>query len=222
MDRHRGHRRDAEGEIQSNRAQRRPGLQRRHQEARLLRRADPRRLRAFHTWKSLVEKAGMTDGRPAARRGMPILDFFKPVQDNLRKQGERNIYGLGIQVTANGVDPIAPSMRSCSPMAARTSSRRRASSISTTEVREAAVKASNISLGLTATAMCRRARQLERRRRQQRIPRQADGDGCRRHNLDRGRDQGKAKRIYRRDRDRWPAVQQRRQADDCIIAMSTR
>src|SRR5205823_6021131 len=33
------------------------------------------------------------------------FDFFKKVQDNLRKQGERKVYGLGFQVTANGVDP---------------------------------------------------------------------------------------------------------------------
>src|SRR5215510_16176506 len=45
MDRNRGRRRDAEGKIQSNRPERSPSLQRRHEEARLLRRADPRRLR---------------------------------------------------------------------------------------------------------------------------------------------------------------------------------
>jgi multiple sugar transport system substrate-binding protein len=33
------------------------------------------------------------------------FDFFKKVQDNLRKQGERKVYGIGFQVTANGVDP---------------------------------------------------------------------------------------------------------------------
>src|SRR5260370_30955288 len=33
------------------------------------------------------------------------FDFFKKVQDNLRKQGERKVYSLGFQVTANGVDP---------------------------------------------------------------------------------------------------------------------
>ena len=35
------------------------------------------------------------------------FDFYKKVQDNLRKKGERKIYGLGFQVTANGVDPAA-------------------------------------------------------------------------------------------------------------------
>src|SRR6266481_653316 len=57
-----------------------------------------------HTWKSLVEKAGMKMAdRP--RTWDAYFDFYKKVQDNLRKQGERRIYGLGFQVTANGVDP---------------------------------------------------------------------------------------------------------------------
>jgi multiple sugar transport system substrate-binding protein len=59
-----------------------------------------------HTWKSLVEKAGMTMAdRPKTWNG--YFDFYKKVQDNLRKKGERKIYGLGFQVTANGVDPAA-------------------------------------------------------------------------------------------------------------------
>src|SRR5262249_7056032 len=36
-----------------------------------------------------------------------FLDFFMPVQDNLRKQGMRKVYAYGYQLTANGVDPIA-------------------------------------------------------------------------------------------------------------------
>src|SRR5262252_144903 len=60
----------------------------------------------FHIWRPLVEKAGykisdMPDTWDA------FLDFFKPVQDSLRKQGMRNIYAYGYQLTANGVDPIA-------------------------------------------------------------------------------------------------------------------
>ena len=35
-----------------------------------------------------------------------FIDFFKPVQDKLRAQGMRNVYALGYQLTANGVDPI--------------------------------------------------------------------------------------------------------------------
>src|SRR5215468_5219267 len=59
-----------------------------------------------HTWKSLVEKAGMNVAeRP--RTWNAYFDFYKRVQDNLRKNGERRVYGLGFQVTANGVDPAA-------------------------------------------------------------------------------------------------------------------
>ena len=57
-----------------------------------------------HIWKSLVEKAGMkTEDLP--KTWDAYFDFFKKVQDNLRKQGERKVYGLGFQVTSNGVDP---------------------------------------------------------------------------------------------------------------------
>jgi multiple sugar transport system substrate-binding protein len=60
----------------------------------------------FHIWKSLVEKGG------AKISDIPntwdaFLDFFKPVQDSLRKQGMRNVYAYGYQLTANGGDPIA-------------------------------------------------------------------------------------------------------------------
>jgi len=59
-----------------------------------------------HTWKSLVEKADMKMAdRPRTWDG--YFDFYKKVQDNLRKKGERKVYGLGFQVTANGVDPAA-------------------------------------------------------------------------------------------------------------------
>jgi len=59
-----------------------------------------------HTWKSLVERAGMNLAeRP--RTWNAYFDFYKKVQDNLRKKGERKVYGLGFQVSANGVDPAA-------------------------------------------------------------------------------------------------------------------
>jgi multiple sugar transport system substrate-binding protein len=55
----------------------------------------------FHTWNSLVEKAGykiadvpkMWDAR---------WDFFKPMQKKLRDQGMRGIYALGLQPTTTG------------------------------------------------------------------------------------------------------------------------
>jgi multiple sugar transport system substrate-binding protein len=57
-----------------------------------------------HIWRPLVEKAGLKiEDMP--KTWDAYFDFFKKVQDNLRKQGERKVYGLGFQVTANGVDP---------------------------------------------------------------------------------------------------------------------
>jgi multiple sugar transport system substrate-binding protein len=60
----------------------------------------------FHIWNSLVEKAGykLAD---APKTWDAFWDFFKPVQDGLRKQGRRGVYGLGMQVSANGDDPNA-------------------------------------------------------------------------------------------------------------------
>jgi multiple sugar transport system substrate-binding protein len=60
----------------------------------------------FHIWGSLVEKAGYKIS-DLPNTWDAFLDFFMPVQDNLRKQGMRNIYAYGYQLTANGVDPIA-------------------------------------------------------------------------------------------------------------------
>ena len=57
-----------------------------------------------HIWGSLVEKAGLRI-EDIPKTWDAYFDFFKKVQDNLRKQGERKVYGLGFQVTANGVDP---------------------------------------------------------------------------------------------------------------------
>jgi multiple sugar transport system substrate-binding protein len=58
----------------------------------------------IHMWRSLVEKAGyqMSD---LPKTWDAFFDFFKEVQKKLRAQGMRRVYGLGFQVTANGVDP---------------------------------------------------------------------------------------------------------------------
>ena len=57
-----------------------------------------------HIWKPLVEKAGykMED---IPKTWDAYYHFFKGVQKKLRAQGMRNVYGLGFQITANGVDP---------------------------------------------------------------------------------------------------------------------
>jgi multiple sugar transport system substrate-binding protein len=57
-----------------------------------------------HVWRSLVEKAGFTF-EDIPRTWDAYYDFFKEVQKKLRAQGVRNVYGLGFQVTTNGVDP---------------------------------------------------------------------------------------------------------------------
>jgi len=59
----------------------------------------------FHIWKSLVEKSGQKVA-DIPNTWDAFLDFFRPVQDGLRQRGARNIYGLGYQLTATGVDPI--------------------------------------------------------------------------------------------------------------------
>jgi multiple sugar transport system substrate-binding protein len=57
-----------------------------------------------HIWRPLVEKAGYKiDDIP--KTWDAFYDFFKGVQKKLRDQGARNVYGLGFQVTTNGVDP---------------------------------------------------------------------------------------------------------------------
>ena len=60
----------------------------------------------FHVWKSLVEAAGykLAD---TPKTWDAFWDFFKPVQDRLRAQGKRGVYGIGMQISANGVDPNA-------------------------------------------------------------------------------------------------------------------
>src|SRR6266478_768522 len=57
-----------------------------------------------HVWKQLVEKAGykMSD---IPKTWDAYYDFFKGVQKGLRAKGMRNVYGLGLNVTTNGVDP---------------------------------------------------------------------------------------------------------------------
>ncbi len=58
----------------------------------------------FHVWGNLVEKAGYK------RSDIPktwdaFLNFFRPVQDKLRAQGMRHIYGLGLEISTVGDDP---------------------------------------------------------------------------------------------------------------------
>jgi multiple sugar transport system substrate-binding protein len=55
----------------------------------------------FHIWGHLVEKAGfkLSD---APKTWDAFHDFFKPVQDALRKQGMRKVYAMGMSLTTVG------------------------------------------------------------------------------------------------------------------------
>jgi multiple sugar transport system substrate-binding protein len=57
-----------------------------------------------HVWRPLVEKAGYKI-EDIPKTWDAYYDFFKEVQKKLRAQGDRKIYGLGLQVTTNGNDP---------------------------------------------------------------------------------------------------------------------
>ena len=57
-----------------------------------------------HIWKPLVEKAGYKI-EDIPKTWDAYYGFFKDVQKKLREQGVRNVFGLGFQVTTNGVDP---------------------------------------------------------------------------------------------------------------------
>jgi len=57
-----------------------------------------------HIWRPLVEKAGYKI-EDIPKTWDAFYDFFKEVQKGLRGHGVRNVYGLGLNVTTNGVDP---------------------------------------------------------------------------------------------------------------------
>jgi multiple sugar transport system substrate-binding protein len=59
----------------------------------------------FRFWRSLVEKSGHKVSE-IPNTFNAFNDFFRPVQDGLRKQGMRNVYAAGYQLTATGVDPV--------------------------------------------------------------------------------------------------------------------
>jgi multiple sugar transport system substrate-binding protein len=59
----------------------------------------------FHIWKSLVEKSGHKIA-DIPKTWDAFWEFFRPVQDGLRKAGMRTVYASGLQLTATGVDPV--------------------------------------------------------------------------------------------------------------------
>ncbi len=61
-------------------------------------------VRPFHIGGARVEKSGHKIA-DIPNTWDARWNFFKGVQKSLREQGMRNVYGLGLQVTTNGVDP---------------------------------------------------------------------------------------------------------------------
>src|SRR5437762_13580793 len=57
-----------------------------------------------HIWRPLVEKAGYKI-EEIPKTWDAFYDFFKEVQKRLKAQGVRNVFGLGLNTTTNGVDP---------------------------------------------------------------------------------------------------------------------
>ena len=146
----------------------------------------------FHVWNSLVEKAGfkLSD---APKTWDAFWDFFKPMQAKLRDAGMRNIYALGMQCTTTGPNDgnnlfhhflIANGGNGIVTKDGKVH-------LDDPQVKEAAIKAIDIHYqGLQGRLRAAGGAELERRRRQQRLPLEAVRDGFRRHDLDRGRDQG--------------------------------
>ena len=159
----------------------------------------------FHIWRSLVEKGGYKIS-DIPNTWDAFLDFFKPVQDKLRAQGMRNIYAYGYQLTANGNDPIVTFNAFLIAYGGKdlvTPDGRLHTD--DPQVRAAAVQGDRAADHPLQGRLCAaELRQLERRRRQQRLSFQADGDGFRRHDLDRDRAL-RQERTIRRHRDPRPA-----------------
>jgi multiple sugar transport system substrate-binding protein len=139
----------------------------------------------FHIWKSLVEKGG-SKVSDIPKTWDAFLDFFKPVQDGLRKQGMRNVYAYGYQLTTTGVDPIV-TFRSPGPMAGPRLRRRQAPKRRSQGAGGGDQGNRQDDDAVQGRLRAAGGRQLERCRRQQRLPLEADGDGFRRDDFDRGR-----------------------------------
>ena len=130
----------------------------------------------FHIWNSLVEKAGykLSD---APKTWDAFWDFFKPMQKKLRDKGMRGVYALGLQPTTTGPADgnnmfhhflIAYGGNGIVTPDGTAASRRSAGQGGGDQV------AHLHHHGLQGGLRPARRAQLERRRRQQRVPRQAN------------------------------------------------
>ena len=59
----------------------------------------------FHVWKSLLDKAGYKPS-DVPKTWDAFFDFFPPVAEKLRTQGQRNVYAYSVMISAVGFDAI--------------------------------------------------------------------------------------------------------------------
>ena len=149
----------------------------------------------FHVWTPLVEKAGfkLSD---APKTWDAFWDFFKPMQAKLRDSGMRNVYSMGLQCTttgpADGNNMFHHFLIANGGNGIVTKDGK--AHLDDPKVKEAVIKSLTYITQRLQGRLCTVGRaELERRRRQQRLPFQAVRDGSRRHDLDRGRDQGQGR-----------------------------
>ena len=144
----------------------------------------------FHIWGDLVKKAGfkLSD---APKTWDAFWDFFKPVQKELRAKGMRKVYAMGLQITTVGPNDgnglfdyfmVANGGQDIVHQGRQAAHRRSAGARGGDQVGR--IHDELLQGRLRAT----RGADLERRRRQQRLPREAVRDGSRRHAVDRTRD----------------------------------
>jgi multiple sugar transport system substrate-binding protein len=142
----------------------------------------------FHIWRPLVEKAGYKIS-DLPKTWDAFIDFFKPVQKKLQEQGMRHTYATGFVVSTIGVDPINTFNSFVTAYGGK--------DIVTKDgkfhgddpqMRAAVVKAlTTLTTDVQGRLYPAEFAQLERRRRQQRVPLQALRDGLRRLAVDRSR-----------------------------------
>ena len=140
----------------------------------------------FHIWTSLVEKAGyrLAD---APKTWDAFWDFFKPMQAKLRDQGMRSVYSLGLQCTttgpADGNNLFHAFLIANGGNGIVTEDGK--PHLDDPQVKDAVIKSiAYIAERLQGRLCAAGSAELERRRRQQRVPLEIDGDGFRRHDLD--------------------------------------
>jgi multiple sugar transport system substrate-binding protein len=162
----------------------------------------------FHIWGDLVAKAGF-DLSDAPKTWDAFWNFFKPMQKELRRKGMRNLYSLGMQITTVGPNDgnglfthflIANGGQNILTKDGKLHT-------DDPQVREAAIKSVTFMTNAYNEGYVP-PEALERRRRQQCIPREAASDGPRRHAVDRTRDDHEQEGLLRGDEGDGPAEPQ--------------